>query len=74
MAKAGYRRSVDGGIEYEFFYPVRAGDTLTASSMIKDIVEREGETGKLVFVITETTYTNQNGDLVAKVRGTSIGR
>ena len=74
LAKAGYSRILAGGTEYEFFYPVRAGDTIAASTMIKDIVEREGKTGKMAFVITETTYTNQNGDLVAKARGTSIRR
>jgi len=74
ITKAGYPRSLDGGIDYEFFHPVRAGDTLAVSSMIKDIIGREGKTGKLVFVITETTYTNQNGDLVARARGTSIFR
>ena len=74
LAKAGYSRSFDGGIEYDFFYPVRAGDTLTASSTIKDIVEREGKMGKSVFIITETTYANQNGDLVAKARAIGIRR
>ena len=74
LAEAGYPRGLDGGIEYEFFCPVRAGDILAASSVIKDIIGREGKTGKLVFVITETTYTNQNGDLVAKARATSIHR
>jgi hypothetical protein len=42
--------------------------------MIKDIIEREGKTGKMAFITTETTYINQNGDLVAKARGTSIQR
>ncbi|MFC1940078.1 MaoC family dehydratase N-terminal domain-containing protein [Chloroflexota bacterium] len=74
LSKVGYSRSLDGGMEYEFFTPVRAGDTLVASSMIKDIVAREGKTGKLAFIFTETTYTNQNGDLVAKAIGTSIHR
>lgn len=73
-SEAGYSRGLDGGMEYEFFTPVRAGDTLAASSMIKDIVEREGKTGKMVFVFIETTYTNQNGDLVAKTIATSIRR
>ncbi len=74
LVKAGYGRILDGGMEYEFFSPARAGDTIMASSMIKDIIGREGQTGKMAFVITETTYTNQNGDLVAKARGTSIHR
>ena len=72
LAKAGYLRVLDGGMEYEFFSPIRAGDTLAASSVIKEIREREGSTGKMVFLIMETTYTNQNGDVVAKARSTSI--
>jgi len=74
LAKAGYSQTIDGGIDYEFFCPVRAGDTLSASSVIKDITEREDKAGKVVFMITETTYTNQNSDLVAKVRQIFVNR
>ena len=76
LAKAGYNVAsvIDAGTEYEFFCPVRAGDALAALSKIVDIYEREGKTGKMAFVITETTYTNQRGDLVAKARGTLIYR
>ena len=76
LRKVGYVNpgGIDAGIEYEFFNPVRAGDTITASSVIKDIFEREGKTGKMSFTINETTYTNQNGDLVAKARSTFIQR
>ena len=74
LTEAGYSRSLDGGVEYEFFAPIRAGDTLVASSVTKDIIEREGRTGKLVLVITETTYINQKGELVAKAVSTGIRR
>ncbi|GAI50812.1 unnamed protein product, partial [marine sediment metagenome] len=74
LAQAGYRRGLDGGIEYEFFCPVRAGDVLTALPRVTDIYEREGRTGKAVFFVIETTYTNQSGDLVAKERQTLIRR
>jgi len=74
LAQAGYSRSLDGGIEYEFFCPVRAGDVLTALTRILDIYEQEGKTGKLFFLVVETTYTNQDGNLVAKVRRTLIRR
>ena len=72
MAKAGYGRVLDGGVEWEFFTAVKAGDTITAENTIKDIMEREGRSGKMAFVIRETTYTNQNGEIVAKTRGTSV--
>ncbi len=74
LGRAGYDRSLDGGIDYEFFRPVQAGDTLVASSVIKDIIERQGTTGKLAFLILETTYTNENGELVAKARTILIHR
>ncbi len=66
MAKAGCSGGLYGGAEYELSYPVRAGDTLEACSRIANIWEREGKSGKLIFIAVETTYTNQNGDLVAK--------
>lgn len=72
LAKVGYSRLFDAGIEYEFFSPVRAGDTLTAISIIKEIREREVRTGKMAFVFTETTYSNQDGDLVAKAQQTFV--
>ena len=74
LAQAGYNRSLDGGTAYEFFCPVRDGDVLTALPQIVDIYEREGKTGKLAFSVVETTYTNRNGDLVAKARKTTIHR
>ncbi len=74
MAKAGYGRVLDGGIEYEFFCPVRAEDTLAALPKIISISERETKAGNLVFSVIETTYTNQNGDLVVKARSTLIHR
>ena len=74
LAKAGYSNVLDGGIEYEFFLPVRAGDLLTARSSIKDIREREGKTGKMAFVIIETSYTNKKNEQVAVQRSTAIYR
>ena len=62
------------GQESEFFGSVRGGDTLAASTVIKNITERKGQTGQLAFVIRETTYLNQNGALVAKARQTVIHR
>ena len=74
LAQAGYNRALDGGIVYEFFQPIRAGDILTALPRIASVSEREGKSGKMLFSIIETTYTNQNGDLVAKARHTMIYR
>jgi len=72
LAKAGYANVLDGGIEYEFFQPVKAGDILTAKSMIKDIREREGKMGKMAFVIIETVYYNKKDEPVTIARATAI--
>ena len=72
LAKAGYGRILDGGVEWEFLKPIRAGDKLTVTSVIRNIVERSGRTGKTVFMFRETTHTAQNGETVATARQTTI--
>lgn len=72
LAAAGYGRILDGGIEWEFFKPVRAGDKLTVTSLVKNIVERGGKEGKIFFVFRDITYTNQKGEVVATARQTTI--
>jgi len=74
LIKAGLWRILDGGVDQEFYIPIRAGDILTAYSKIADIREREGKAGKMVFTTVETTYLNQNGDTVAVNRATIIAR
>ena len=66
--RAGYPLSLvlDGGMEYEFFLPVRAGDVLSAVTIIRNLRERSSETGSIIVSFLDTTYHNQNGALVAK--------
>ena len=65
---------MDGGTDIEFFAPIRVGDTLTARSKIVDIYQKEGRSGPLIFVVRETTYTNQNDEVVVVEKGSSILR
>lgn len=74
MINAGYYRILDGGMSYEFFLPVRAGDIVIASPKVKDVTAKEGKSGTMMVCDFETTYLNQNGDLVAKAYQTLIGR
>lgn len=74
FAKAGFPGLLDGAIDYEFYMPIYPGDVLVSSAKIADIYEREGKSGKSLFGVIETTYINQNGDVVCKVRRTLIGR
>ncbi len=67
-----YKRLLDGGSEWEYFEPVRPGDRITAVNRVVDIYSRSGQLGPMIFVVTETTYTNQFGQLAATQKNTSI--
>jgi hypothetical protein len=77
FTRGPYKRILNGGTEIEYFNTgpadaICAGDVLTATSHIADIQQRQGGIGTMLITITETTYTNQNGKLVAVSRGTII--
>lgn len=65
-------RPLNGGGEAEYFEPIRPGDVITSVTKVVDMYERPGRLGTMVFTITETTWTNQKGQLVRVYRGTSI--
>ena len=54
------------GNEYEFFQPVHPDDVITARWVVKDVYERTGRSGTIVFQVIEATYQNQRGDLLAR--------
>lgn len=65
LIDAGYTQTFDSGIEYEFFEPVKVGDTITAEYRVKNIAERGKADEKAIFLFTESVYTNQAGKTVA---------
>ncbi len=65
-------RALDGGSEWEYSEPIRPGDRITVVSKLADIREAAGRMGTMVFIITETRYTNQFGQLCAIQRSTGI--
>jgi len=66
------KRMVAGGGDWEYLLPIKAGDTITCVTNLADMYEREGKAGKLLFLITETTVTNQNNKVAAKAKGSLI--
>jgi acyl dehydratase len=74
MAKAGLPFILDGGAEFEFLLPVRAGDMLISSCKLAEMNERESKGARMIFIVLETTFTNQNGAVAFKVRQTIICR
>ena len=67
-----FKRLLNGGTDIEYFESVCAGDVLTATSKLIDLSEREGRLGPMLVTVTESTYRNQDGKLVARARGTGI--
>lgn len=58
-------RGLDAGSEWEYFLPVRPGDTITVEQRITDFTEKKGRLGPMLFETIETAYVNQFGELVA---------
>lgn len=60
-------RVLHAGQEFEYLGEVRAGDTLASRSKVVDIYEKEGKRGgTMLFIKSETTFTNQRGEDVLK--------
>ena len=54
------------GNEYEFFQPIHPDDVISAHWTVKDVYEKIGRTGSLVFQVIETTFYNQADELLAR--------
>jgi len=65
---------LNGGNRFEYVEPVKVGDTIAATTLVKDVYEKTGSSGGLLFIIFETEYKNQHGRVVARLRGTAIRR
>ena len=67
------KRALHGEQEFEFLKPIFVGDVLTAVTRIADIYEKTGKRGgTMTFVVTETEFTNQRGEVVARARQVGI--
>jgi acyl dehydratase len=67
-------RVLYAGEEWDYRAPVHAGDTVRAETRLAALEEKTGGSGPFVLATTETTYTNQAGEVVAVVRGKRIAR
>jgi acyl dehydratase len=61
------KRGLMAGIDLELGEPIRAGDLISAESQVKEIYEKTGRSGTMVFVVVRSTLTNQKGEFVAHV-------
>ena len=67
-------RILHGEQEFEHYKPIRPGDTLLCRGRISDIYGKSGKSGPMAFVVRETTITDTDHDVVAKVRGITVVR
>ena len=61
---------LDGGIERQYTgVEICAGDPLTSVTKVVSSTERPSRLGVLIITRRETTFTNQNGELVCRAYG-----
>ena len=63
-----------GGTEAEFFRLPTLGTVISAQSRYIDIADREGRSGPMVIARIETSYSDQDGEQLARVVNTVIMR
>ena len=66
--KCPLTRLRNAGLEVECYRPTMPGDVITMRSKLVDLYEKHGKSGRLLFMVSEMTYTNQRGELVTKAR------
>ena len=54
------------GNEYVFFQPIHPDDVITAHWTVKDVYEKTGRTGSIIFQVIETAFYNQREELLAR--------
>jgi len=63
---------LEGEETWEFFAPLRVGDTATSRVRLDDVKVREGRLGEM-FIMTYTAETvNQRGELIARSSNTIV--
>jgi len=60
-------RRLAAGMEVDFIAPIRAGDRITMASRIKEVYEKTGRSGSMVFMVIGSTLKNQTGNVVALI-------
>jgi hypothetical protein len=69
------KRILNAGNEIELYKYPTLGDRIYSQARYADIKERVGREGNPMLIITtETTYTNQNGEVLCILRASTIRR
>ncbi len=68
------KRVMAGGTEMTFHRTVHPGDVIVATRSLSDIIEKQGSTGPLIFVVYDLRVETEAGDLIMEERQTRILR
>jgi acyl dehydratase len=60
-------RRLLAGIDVEFLAPIRPGDSITTVSRVKEIYEKTGRSGAMVFVVISSVLRKESGEIAARV-------
>ena len=66
-------KAINMSTDWEFFRPVKVGDRLSSVNRIADVfIKAIRLDPKAFWIVTEATYSNQYGEVVAKSRNTLL--
>lgn len=68
------RRVLHGEQEFIFHKPIRAGDKYWIQSEVTDVYDREGRSGRMTFIVTDTVARDINNEPVVTSRSTIVYR
>lgn len=72
--RLGLPRVMAGGDTWEFVSAAYVGDTVTATATLASVEQHEGRSGPFVTTVVETVFTNDGGEVIARLRQTAIAR
>lgn len=65
---------LNGGYEYEFYSYPKMGERIVSRSRFRDIYQREGKSGPMVFVLVEDEFATSDGRPLLKATNANIMR
>lgn len=60
-----FKRSVAAGADWDFFKPIKAGDTINTTHEFFEIQDKSSDKGPRALMVYKSTHTNQKGEVLA---------
>lgn len=71
-ADCGLTRLLNGSSELEYLKPIKIGDVISVNAKLTRLRQMGGKDGAMLFMFTEVTYTNQDGEVAVRGKNTYI--